>query len=114
MKLTICTFLILFITRTAYAQPDKHTEVVLEIKNFSHQKHLQLINSTLKEAFGESHVASFCNANGWVVLYLDPHYYKSKEQLHQLLKPVGLEYFVKEGATAYEVETACKDVIKKY
>lgn len=114
MRPLICIFILTLIACTTFAQNVKHTQVVLEVKNFSHQKHGQEINQALKVSFGESRIVAYCELNSWIVLDLDLNYYKTREQLFETLKPYGFEYFIKDGASATEVELACKESIKKY
>lgn len=114
MRMTLRTLLLLLIFNTANAQSGHFTQLVLEVKNFSNQKHVQLINNALSGSLGESHVVASCEMNGWVVLELDLNHYRNADQLLELLKPGGFEFIVKEGATAAEVTTACKGATQQF
>lgn len=114
MRTVIRILLFILLAGVSKAQSNHHTQVVLEIKNFSQQKHVQPINAALSAAFGTSSIVSYCEISGWVVLNLDLNHYRSTESLLEVLKPTGLEFYVKEGATASQVSQACKGEIKQF
>lgn len=101
--------------KSGQTTPAPHfTQLVLEVKNFSNQKHVQLINQALGNSLGASTVIAACEENSWVVLRLDLNFYNDPSQLLNLLKSTGIEYIIKDGATAVEVSTACKGAMQQF
>lgn len=98
----------------ASAQPGHYREVVLEISDFSLEKHTPMINFTMKPSLGESYISLVCEANGWVVLALDLNSGATEEQLLTMLKPTGISFLIKKDATAEQVKSACKGPLTTY
>ncbi len=89
-------------------------ERVVEIRNFSNEKHISLLTQLLNNVSEGSEIVLSCEEQGWVVFKLDPNEIHDDIALATILKSSGLEFFIKEGATRKEVDVACKGSLKKF
>lgn len=105
-----------FLPAFAFAQQGggDYVEKVVEIKNFTNEKHVQKISQLLNAYSEDSRVVLSCEDQGWVVLKINSIDIPNEDELAGILKLSGFEFTIKSGATMKDVESACTGLKRKF
>jgi hypothetical protein len=85
----------------------KTYDIVFEIRNFSLQKTIPLIQSYCN-SFEGCKLTAYCEYQGWVVFTIDENYYSSSNDPLVLFKNATFDGIIKTGVTKSILENACK------
>jgi hypothetical protein len=86
----------------------KTYDIVFEVKNFTHQKSIPLIQEFCINLDG-CKLTSYCEAQGWVIFSIEENYYPSSNDPLVLFKNAPFDGILKSGVTRSTIENACKE-----
>lgn len=111
MKSSIFFFLLiaLFVSDRVQAQSEapRHRNLVVEVQGMDTDKRLPALQQHLQQGGDAIRVEAFCADQGWLLLRITEDVVISNEQVEQTLKPFGLSFLIKAGATRKEFNAAC-------
>jgi hypothetical protein len=97
------------------AAKTSHTAgVVLEVMHFAFEKHIQPIETAIKEVSPSSKIVFVCTTRSWIGLEMDLSELADVKALEAALRPTGLVFYIKTDAALKQVMESCGSEIVKY
>lgn len=114
--ISICFLIALCMSGQVLAQSEapRYRDMVIEIQGLDEGKRLPALKQQLQQGGQVIRVEAFCADQGWLLLRITEDAITGDEQVEQLLKPMGLSFLIKTGATRKEFNEACKSTITQF
>jgi len=88
------------------------SEVLIEVNNYSPEKQLSLIQSTLSDYAPNVTVNYACTRSGWLLFRIYAGPIQNVDQLADVLKQAGFLFTVKENAGLSELIEICQEPLQ--
>jgi len=89
-----------------------YSEVLIEVNNYSPEKQLSLIQSTLSDYAPNVTVNYACTRSGWLLFQMSAGPIQNVDQLADVLKQAGFLFIVKENAGLSELIEVCQEPLQ--